>query len=74
MHLFVTVKTRARAEHVEPIDATHFSVSVKAAPVEGKANIAVARALAQHLGVAVSALTLRSGATGKRKVFDCQSR
>ncbi|MFZ1654287.1 MAG: DUF167 domain-containing protein [Candidatus Moraniibacteriota bacterium] len=70
MHFFVTVKTRARAEHVEPIDATHFSVSVKAAPVEGKANMAVERLLARYLGVPRSRLALRSGTTGKRKVFD----
>jgi uncharacterized protein YggU (UPF0235/DUF167 family) len=70
MRLFVTVRTRARAECVEPVDATHFSVSVKAMPVEGKANMAVERILAQHLGVPRSRLTLRSGMTGKRKVFD----
>ncbi len=71
MRVFATVKTRPRAEHVEAIDATHFIVSVKAPPIEGKANAAVVRLLARHLGVSQDALTLRSGATGKQKVFEC---
>ena len=70
MRLFVTVKTQAREECVETVDATHFIVSVKAAPIEGKANAAIQRALARHLGLPVQTLVLRAGATGKRKVFD----
>lgn len=69
MRLFVTVKTTAREEKVEEKDATHFAVSVKAQPIDGKANVAVAKALARHLGVAPSRLLLRSGATSKSKVF-----
>ncbi|MFZ3031426.1 MAG: DUF167 domain-containing protein [Candidatus Moraniibacteriota bacterium] len=69
MRLFVTVKTAAREEKVEEKDATHFAVSVKAQPIDGKANVAVAKALARHLGVAPSRLSLRSGATSKSKVF-----
>lgn len=73
MHLFVTVKTHAHTEGVEAIDATHFTVSVRALPIEGKANAAVTRLLARHLGIAMSRLALRSGATGKRKVFDYET-
>lgn len=70
MRLFVTAKTRAREEGVERKDDTHFVVSVKAMPVEGKANDAIVKLLATHLKVSKSALTLRSGATGKNKVFE----
>lgn len=70
MKLFVTVKARARENAVQEIDRNHFRVSVKAAPIDGKANIAVARALAVFLGIAASRLTLCSGAIGKHKVFD----
>ena len=73
MRVFVTVKTRARAESVETIDATHFVVSVKALPIDGKANAAVTRLLARHLGIGASELVLRSGASGKRKVFEYES-
>jgi uncharacterized protein YggU (UPF0235/DUF167 family) len=70
MRIFVTVKTRARVERVEAIDPTHFVVSVKAAPIEGRANEAIVKLLARQLRVAKSSLILRSGATGKRKVFE----
>lgn len=71
MRLFVTVRTNAPEERVEQVDETHFVVTVKAQPIEGKANTAVIKALARHLGIAPSRMTLRSGATGKRKVFEC---
>ncbi len=70
MRLFVIAKTKARATEVEQIDATHFRVAVKVAPVEGKANAAITKALAMFLGVAPARLVLRSGATGKKKVFE----
>ncbi len=72
MRLFVTVKAGARREQLEQKDETHFSLSVKVPPVDGKANMAVARILARHVGVSVSRLTLLSGATGKNKVFRCE--
>lgn len=68
--IFVTVKTRAREERVEQVDATHLVVMVKALPIEGRVNEAVARLLARHLGVAKTQLRLVSGASGKRKVFE----
>lgn len=71
MRLFVTVRTNAPEERVEQVDETHFVVTVKAQPIEGKANTAVIKALARHLGIAPSRMMLRSGATGKRKVFEC---
>ena len=70
MRLFVTVKTNARMECVDVVDATHFVVAVKTRPIDGKANVAVTKVLARYLGVASTRLTLRSGVTGKRKVFD----
>lgn len=71
MRLFVTVKTNAREERVTQEDATHFAISVKVLPIEGRANKAIAKALAKFLGIAPSRLTLVSGASSKRKVFDC---
>ncbi len=68
--IFVIAKTRAKEERIECLDETHFSVSVKAAPIEGKANAAITKALSKHLGIPATSLTLRSGANGKRKVFE----
>ncbi len=70
MRIFVIAKTGAKEEKVEMVDTTHCVVMVKAQPVEGKANDAIVKALAKHLGVSRSSLSLRSGATGKNKVFD----
>lgn len=72
MRIFVTAKTKAREACVERLDETHFVVSVKAVPIEGKANVAIAKALAKHLGIPVASITLRSGSTGKHKVFEIE--
>lgn len=65
----MSVKSRAKEEVTQALDATHFVVSVKAAPVDGKANEAVRRALALYLGISPSLLRLKSGAKDKHKVF-----
>lgn len=72
MRIFVTAKTKARIERVEEVNKMHFTVSVKQEPIDGKANEAIVKLIAQHLGVPKSALTLRSGATGKHKVFEME--
>jgi len=45
-------------------------VFVKAEAKEGKANEAVAKALAKHFGVAPSRVRLISGARSKTKLFE----
>jgi hypothetical protein len=44
-------------------------VEVRAAPERGKANAAVARVLADALGLAVAAVGLKTGGAGSRKTF-----
>jgi len=73
MRLFVTVKTRKKEEQVVEEDETHFVVSVKAIPEDGKANKAAAGALARHLGIAPSCLTLSFGNKSKQKIFERES-
>ncbi|MFN4129843.1 MAG: DUF167 domain-containing protein [Paracoccaceae bacterium] len=50
-------------------DAGVFRISVSAPPDEGRANAAVAEALARALGVAKTRLTLVRGATARDKTF-----
>ena len=69
MRYFVTVRTRARADRIEAVDPAHFNASVKALPIEGRANEAVRRLLARALGVPTTSLRLVAGETGKKKVF-----
>ncbi len=45
------------------------TISVASAPADGRATEQARRALAAALGIAPSAVALRSGARGRRKVF-----
>ena len=47
-----------------------YKVSVKESPVDGKANEAIARALAKHFNVAPSLVNLVSGHIAKQKIFE----
>ncbi len=69
MKIFVHAKPHAKAQTVEQVDATHFIIAVKAPAKDNRANTAVAKALALHLGIAPSRVMLASGATSRRKVF-----
>lgn len=70
MRIFVAAKPKSRVPGVERIDDTHFAVRVKEPPAEGKANVAVVEALAEHFGVGQSRVRLVSGASSKQKVFE----
>ncbi len=70
MKIFVKAKANAKKEQVEQIDATHFVVQVKAPPVEGKANDAIRKALADYFNVAPSRIKMTSGKTSKQKTFE----
>jgi len=74
MRIFAVVKTGAKKEYVEQLDPTHFRVAVRALPIEGKANLAIMKALAKALGISRSQLILKSGATSKQKVFVIEDR
>jgi len=68
--VFVKAKPRSKEERVERVDDTHFIVAVKNSPVQGKANTAIGKALAQYFGVPVSSIKLTSGFSSKEKVFE----
>jgi hypothetical protein len=63
----IVVQPRASREGVGPVVADRLRVSVNAPPVDGKANEAVIRTLAEALGVPRAAVTILRGETGKRK-------
>jgi uncharacterized protein (TIGR00251 family) len=54
----------------EPVGAKAFKIAVTAAPEGGKANDAVIALLAEEWGVAKSAVSVVSGATGRRKLVE----
>lgn len=72
MKLFISARAGSRKESIEQIDEMHFKISVREQPEDGKANLAIAAALAEHLGISKSRITLCSGGKGRKKVFEVE--
>jgi uncharacterized protein len=70
MRIFVKVKARAREALVKKIDEGHYVVSVKEPPVDGKANVAVLKTLADYFNLKRSKISLVVGQTSNQKVFE----
>lgn len=66
----VKVIPRASRNELVPQSDGSYVARVTAPPVEGEANHAVIRLLAEHFGVAPSRVRLVSGATHRQKVFE----
>jgi len=69
MKIQVKVKPNSRSEEVRR-EGDSFIVKVKEPPREGKANQAVIRLLAEHLGVPKSQVRILSGSKSKNKVVE----
>lgn len=70
MKIFVKAKPSARSEKVEKVDDTHFRVAVKEPAREGRANTAIAKALARNFDIAPSRVKLVRGAASRNKVVE----
>jgi len=86
MKIIVKVKTRAKEESVERVgqpmlgfenpkekrreEMVTYKVSVKEAPVGGKANEAIIKALAKYFNISKFSVHLISGQTSKQKIFE----
>ncbi len=70
MKIVVAVKPRAKSAKVEKIEEGYFRVSVREAPVDGKANEGVIQALAGYFEIAPSKISLTKGHTSKLKIFE----
>ena len=60
-------KTEVAGEHGDAL-----KIRLAAPPVDGKANAALLAFIAERLGVAKSAVTLKSGQTSRRKVVEVE--
>ena len=67
--LSVTVHPNARKELLLGLGPGRFEAWVKAKPMEGRANEAVARLLSRALEIPAARLRLAKGAAGRRKLF-----
>ena len=65
--LDIVVKPRSSIEGIGPMKADRLCVSVNSPPVDGKANAAVIRVLAEVFGVPKGAVTIVRGETGRKK-------
>jgi uncharacterized protein (TIGR00251 family) len=74
VRLSVKVRPRAARAAIQGVEVegerAHLVVKVAAPPEGGKANAATIRLLAKCCGVAAGALSLVSGAAGRRQVVD----
>ena len=70
MKIFVTAKPNARERSVEKNDETSYAVSVKEPPVQGRANIAIIKAVAEYFDVAPSRVRIISGWTSRQKTLE----
>jgi uncharacterized protein YggU (UPF0235/DUF167 family) len=64
----VWVKPNSAKAGLEPAPEGHYVARVKAAPVEGKANDELVALIAAHFGLRRSQVSLRHGASGRRKL------
>lgn len=70
MKLSVTVKTNARKNEVAKADDGTYRVAVTASPIEGKANKAVIKLLAEYFDVPKSHIEIIAGHSSKQKMFE----
>ncbi|TRZ64169.1 MAG: DUF167 domain-containing protein [Spirochaetia bacterium] len=70
MKIFVKAKPTAKEEKIQKIDETHYAVSVKEPPVNGKANAAIIKALAKYFNISPSRINILSGQTSKQKIVE----
>ena len=69
----VSVLLKPNSRHREEVitnDDGSLTIYTKAPAIEGRANLAAAKLLAKHLGVASSRVKLLCGASSKYKIFE----
>lgn len=66
--ILVHVKPNARESVLEQGADGTWTARLKAPPVDGKANAELIALMARHFGCPKSAVTIKSGAAGRRKL------
>lgn len=72
MKISVTAKPRSNEELVTKIDDTHFEVAVKEPPVQGRANAAIIKALADYFDLPPYKVSIVMGHTSRQKVVEVE--
>ena len=69
----ISARLKPNSRHREEVITNNdgsLTIYTKAPAIEGRANLAAAKLLAKHLGVAPSKVKLLRGATSKYKTFE----
>lgn len=70
MRISVKAKPGAREEKIIKISDTKFEVWVKEPPIQGRANYAIIRALAEYFSVSVSNIRIVAGRVSRQKIIE----
>jgi hypothetical protein len=70
MRIYIKVIPRSSRNLVEKINEGEYRVHLTAPPVDGKANEALIKLLAEHFSVAKSAIEIVGGKSSSRKMVD----
>lgn len=70
MRISVKAKTNAKKELLEKLNDNEFVVCVKEPPVDGRANWAICRAVAEHFQISPSRISIVSGQSSKNKILE----
>ena len=70
MRISVRVKPNSKEDRVEKLNDAEYSMRVKAAPKEGKANEAVIKILSGYFDIPKSRISISRGLKGKVKIID----
>ncbi|PIR44151.1 hypothetical protein COV23_01395 [Candidatus Wolfebacteria bacterium CG10_big_fil_rev_8_21_14_0_10_31_9] len=70
MKLFIKAKPNSKRSRVEKVSDNTYIVEVKEHPVDGKANKAIIKVMAEFLDIAPSKIKLTHGLTAKQKILE----
>lgn len=70
MKVYVTAHPGSNRNLVTAIDETHYEIFVTAFAQQNRANLAVIECLAEYFHVAKSLISIKRGATSKKKVVE----
>ena len=70
MKIIIKAKPGAKEDKIERVDEANYIVYVKAPPIDGKANVAIIKLLANHFDVSQSLVEIISGHMARVKVVE----
>jgi uncharacterized protein YggU (UPF0235/DUF167 family) len=70
MRIYLKVIPRASVNSLEKISEGEYKAKLIAPPVDGKANLALVKLLAEYFGISRCAITIIGGKTARIKIVD----